>query len=182
MVSENHYTYRIEWSQEDNCYIARVLEFPSLSAFGDTRSDAEAELNHVIEDVLKWMKEDNEPIPEPITHKEHKGNISLRIPPETHRNVAIMASNEGVSVNQYITSLIERNIYFDSMSFIINSFEEKLQNYFDNIQKMTLINVELCKRIIFATESQVVKQEDQAQMSDRMFFCNYKGEHKQLTI
>ena len=57
MKNENHYTYKTEWYPEDNCYIARVLEFPSLSAFGETRSEAEAELDAVIEDVLKWMAE-----------------------------------------------------------------------------------------------------------------------------
>jgi len=182
MTFENHYTYRTEWSQEDNCYIARVLEFPSLSAFGDTRTEAEAELNHVIEDVLKWMKEDNELIPEPITHKEYKGNISLRIPPATHRNLAIMALNEGVSANQYITSLIERNIYCDSISFIISSFEKKLQTYYDNIQKMTLINVELFRRMTLLTENPFVSQEEQVQSLDRYFPYMIKSEEKQLTI
>lgn len=33
------YTYRIEWSEEDGCHVARCLEFPSLSAHGDTELD-----------------------------------------------------------------------------------------------------------------------------------------------
>ena len=181
MAEKNYYTYRTEWSQEDNCYIARVLEFPSLSAFGDTRTEAEAELNHVIEDVTKWMKEDNEAIPEPLSHKEYKGNISLRIPPETHRNVAIMALNEGVSANQYITSLIERNIYCDSISLIINSFEKKLQNYYDNIQKMTLINFELFRRMTLLTDSSFVIQEGKRQNLDGIFPYTKIDEERQLT-
>ena len=35
-----HYTYRIEWSPEDECNVARCLEFPSLSAHGDTPEKA----------------------------------------------------------------------------------------------------------------------------------------------
>ena len=30
------YTYRIEWSEDDHCHVARCLEFPSLSSHGDT--------------------------------------------------------------------------------------------------------------------------------------------------
>ncbi|MFA5519257.1 MAG: type II toxin-antitoxin system HicB family antitoxin [Spirochaetota bacterium] len=62
MKNGNYYTYKTEWYPEDNCYIARVLEFPSLSAFGETRSEAEAELDTVIEDVLKWMAEKKDKI------------------------------------------------------------------------------------------------------------------------
>ncbi len=179
---ENHYTYRTEWSIEDNCFVARAMEFPLLSAFGVTRTEAESELDLVIEDVLKWIEEDGEPIPEPVTLKEYKGNILLRIPPATHRNIAVMALNEGVSANQYITSLIERNIYCDSISSFISKLENKLQTCNDIIQKMNFVNAEIYKRMDLLTENSFTGQEEQIKNGDRICPYLHSKDEEQLII
>ena len=182
MKTENHYTYRTEWSPEDNCYISRVLEFPSLSTFGDTRAEAEAELDIVVDSVLKWMTEEKEEIPVPLTEKEYKGNIALRVPPATHRNIAVLASNEGVSVNQFITSIIERNLYCDSMSAVISTIENKVKFYHDSIQKMTLINFEIFKRMSSLTSNPYAFQDEHVQNISSSFIYPSKMEEKQLII
>ena len=41
------YTYRVEWSEEDNTHIAKCLEFPSLSAHGKTAKEALSEIENV---------------------------------------------------------------------------------------------------------------------------------------
>ena len=86
------YTYRVEWSEEDNTHIARCLEFPSLIAQGDTVAIALKEIEIVVEETLKWMEEESEKIPEPFGLKRYKGNLTLRIPPEVHRSVVIKSA------------------------------------------------------------------------------------------
>jgi predicted HicB family RNase H-like nuclease len=98
------YTYRIEWSQEDNTHVARCLEFPSLSAHGTTVKDALSEIEFVVDETLKWMREEKEEIPEPLGLKKFKGNLTLRVPPELHKKLAIKSAEEGVSINQWIIS------------------------------------------------------------------------------
>ncbi|MDR3295669.1 MAG: type II toxin-antitoxin system HicB family antitoxin [Clostridiales Family XIII bacterium] len=100
------YTYRVEWSEEDNAHIARCLEFPSLMVHGDTPKKALAEIEKVLEESIKWLEEEKEPIPEPFGLKKFKGNLTLRVPTEIHRKLAIKSAEEGVSVNQYILSRI----------------------------------------------------------------------------
>jgi predicted RNase H-like HicB family nuclease len=100
------YTYRVEWSEEDNVHVARCLEFPSLMAHGDTIETALKEIEKVVVETLKWMQEESEKIPEPFGLKKYKGNLTLRIPPEVHRNLVIKSAEEGVSINQYILSKI----------------------------------------------------------------------------
>jgi predicted HicB family RNase H-like nuclease len=100
------YTYRVEWSDEDNVHIARCLEFPSLLAHGNSIKKALAEIEQVVKETLVWMKEENESIPEPFGLKKYKGNLTLRIPSEVHKKLAIKSAEEGVSVNQYILSKI----------------------------------------------------------------------------
>jgi predicted HicB family RNase H-like nuclease len=43
-------------------------------------------------------------LPQPLGVKKFKGNLTLRIPPELHRELAIKSAEQGVSVNQYILS------------------------------------------------------------------------------
>ena len=53
------YTYRVEWSEEDNTHIARCLEFPSLQAHGKTAIQALKEiekLHQLIEEMDKTIQ------------------------------------------------------------------------------------------------------------------------------
>ncbi|MBN2861169.1 MAG: toxin-antitoxin system HicB family antitoxin [Sphaerochaetaceae bacterium] len=52
------------------------------------------------------MTEEKEDIPEPFGLKKYKGNLTLRVPPEIHKNLAIKSAEEGVSLNKYILSRI----------------------------------------------------------------------------
>jgi len=98
------YTYRIEWSEEDQVFIARCLEFPGLAAHGDSPENALREIKVVVKESINWLNEGNEPVPEPLGVRKFKGNLTLRVPPELHRELAIKSAEQGVSVNQYILS------------------------------------------------------------------------------
>jgi predicted RNase H-like HicB family nuclease len=98
------YTYRIEWSEEDQVHIARCLEFPSLAAHGKTPEKALKEIETVVAASVLWIEEENGVVPEPIGARHYKGNITLRVPPDVHKNLAILSAEQGVSINQLILS------------------------------------------------------------------------------
>jgi len=98
------YTYRIEWSEDDHCHVSRCLEFPSLAAHGDTIEEALREIESVVTESVKWMQEKGEAVPKPLGLKKFKGHLTLRIPPEKHRDLAIRCAEEGVSLNRFILS------------------------------------------------------------------------------
>ncbi|MBU1170093.1 MAG: type II toxin-antitoxin system HicB family antitoxin [Proteobacteria bacterium] len=98
------YTYRIGWSEEDLAFIAKCLEFPSLAAHGDSSEAALHEIKLVVTESVKWLQEEGEPVPEPLGLRKFKGNLTLRVPIEKHRELSIRAAEEGVSVNQFILS------------------------------------------------------------------------------
>jgi predicted RNase H-like HicB family nuclease len=100
------YTYRVEWSEEDQSHVASCLEFPSLAAHGNTAEKALTQIETVVEASIIWMLEDGEAIPEQLGMKRYKGNLTLRIPSDLHRSIAIRAAEEGVSINQYVLSRI----------------------------------------------------------------------------
>lgn len=98
------YTYRIEWSNDDQLHIARCLEFPSLAAHGETSEKALKEIESVVTESIRWIEEDGGVVPEPLGARHYKGNITLRVPPDVHRNLAILSAEQGVSINQLVLS------------------------------------------------------------------------------
>lgn len=123
----NKYTYRIEWSEEDGAYICRCLEFPSLVAHGDTQDQALNELKSVVKESIEWLKEDGDPIPEPLGLRKYKGNLTLRVSSRSHCLLATRAAEEGVSINQFITSIIESNIITSKSLEIVNAIKDLKQ-------------------------------------------------------
>ena len=108
--AESEYTYRAAWSPEDAAYLGQCVEFPALSAFGDSLEEALTEIRSVVAESIDILKEDSEAIPEPFSRRNYSGRLSLRIPPATHRLAAIEAAEQGVSLNQYLTSRIESGL------------------------------------------------------------------------
>ena len=103
-----HYTYRVQWSEEDGEYLATVAEFPSLSWLETDMEAALSGLVGLVSDVLEDMEARGEKIPEPLSLRTYSGNVRLRMPPEQHRDLAMLAAEEGVSLNRLICSLISR--------------------------------------------------------------------------
>lgn len=106
MPKAEEYTYRVFWSADDQSFVASVAEFPSLSCVGDSQTEALLGMTEVVSDALAILEEDGDKIPEPLGSKNFSGHLSLRIPPEEHRRIAIEAAEEGVSINQLISSRI----------------------------------------------------------------------------
>jgi predicted HicB family RNase H-like nuclease len=107
-IRDDRYTYRVTWSEEDHEYVGLCAEFPSLSWLARTPEEALKGIRKVIADVIKDMKKNKEPIPEPIATKGYSGKFMVRVPPEVHRNLAIKAAEEGVSLNRLASSKLTK--------------------------------------------------------------------------
>ena len=103
-------TYRVEWSAEDDAYLGRCLEFPSLGVHGASAQETLSEIESVVADSVQWMLEDGETPPESLGSATFKGNILFRTTPETHRELTTRAQEAGVSLNQYLQSLVQRHL------------------------------------------------------------------------
>lgn len=95
--------YRIEvfYSEEDGGYIAHLLEFPSLSAFGRTEERAIRELKRATNAWLNVLAGEGKKPPEPIAAKEFSGEFRLRLPKDLHRKLAVEAQRNQTSLNTY---------------------------------------------------------------------------------
>jgi predicted HicB family RNase H-like nuclease len=99
-----HYTYRIGWSEEDGVFVARCVEFPRLGAHGRSQEGALRQIKSAVTEALKWLSDEKREAPEPLGTRKFRGHLTLRVPPEVHRELAVKAAEENVSINQLILS------------------------------------------------------------------------------
>ena len=99
-MSLDHYTYRVTWSPEDAEHVGLCIEFPSLSWLAETPEEALAGVRKVVAEVVADLEANGELIPKPLSEKHYSGEFRVRIPPELHRQLALMAAEQGVSLNR----------------------------------------------------------------------------------
>jgi len=107
-MKNDHYTYRVTWSEEDHEYVGLCVEFPSLSWLAKTQEAALKGIRNVVADVIKDMKKNGEEIPQPLANKNYSGKFMVRVPPEVHRSLAIQAAESGVSINRLVSTRLSR--------------------------------------------------------------------------
>ena len=99
-ISNDHYTYRIVWSQEDSEYVGSCLEFPSLSWLSNSPEAALKGIRSTVAEVVEDMSTNHEALPVPLSEKNFSGKFMVRIPPESHRKLVLEAAEEGISLNR----------------------------------------------------------------------------------
>ena len=114
-MESDRYNFRVFGWPEDESYVAQCGELPSISGIGNSHEEALSEARLAAAAAVEWMREEGEAVPAPTIEKEYKGKVLLRLSPETHRLVSMRAAEEGRSVNQYLNSLIEKNLYADTI-------------------------------------------------------------------
>jgi len=106
MLEHDRYTYRVTWSPEDEEYVGLCLEFPSLSWLAEAPEKALRGIREVVAQVVADLEANGEPVPDPLATRSYSGRFMVRIPPEVHRELAIKAAEEGVSLNRLISARI----------------------------------------------------------------------------
>jgi predicted HicB family RNase H-like nuclease len=97
-----HYTYRVTWSVDDQEFIATCAEFPSLSWLAPTQVEALQGLQGLLQEVIADMEEQGEAVPQPFAERSYSGKFNLRVGESLHRELAIEAAEDGMSLNQYV--------------------------------------------------------------------------------
>lgn len=91
-------------------WFVQVKELPGCMSVGDTPDEAV----EMIQDAMRlWIEtalEDGEPIPEPRPLEDYSGRFVVRVPRSLHRDLVVQAEREGVSLNQYINTILARAV------------------------------------------------------------------------
>ncbi len=103
----NEYKVEIIFSPEDEAFVARVPELAGCATHGNTQEEALKNAHEAIEIYIESLLSSGKEIPTPLARKKFSGNIPLRIDPILHRDIALKADGENLSVNKYIEKLLK---------------------------------------------------------------------------
>ena len=120
--------YTIEFiPEEDGTYFVKVKELPGCMSAGDTPEEAV----EMIHDAMRgWIESNIErglEIPLPDVMKKYSGKFLVRVPTYLHRNLAEQAKKEGVSLNQFVVSLLSEKITVAKFLRKIEKIEEEIK-------------------------------------------------------
>jgi len=95
---------------EDGTWFARIVEFAGCMTEGDTQTEALANLEDAMMAWVEVKVEDGDPIPEPITVDDYSGKFMVRVAKSLHRDIALRADREGVSLNAFVSTQLARAV------------------------------------------------------------------------
>lgn len=104
--------YTVELTPDENSFFVKVKELDGCMTVGNSAQDALEMLDDAKREWLTAALEEGVDIPLPQTMKGEKfsGRFALRMPKSLHQKLTEEAGEEGVSLNQYIVTLLaEKN-------------------------------------------------------------------------
>jgi len=108
MIINDHYTYRVAWSEEDGEYIGQCVEFLSLSWLASEPEAALQGIRQMVTDVVSDLQANGEHVPELLAANKYSRHFMVRVPPDLHRRLALEAAESGVSLNRLASDKLSR--------------------------------------------------------------------------
>ena len=105
------YPLEIFWSEEDKGFIAEARDLPGCSAWGATEANAAGEAQRAIAAWLEAARAAGREIPKPSVTEpldRYSGKFIVRVPRTVHARLARKAKQEGVSLNQLVSSVLSQ--------------------------------------------------------------------------
>lgn len=106
MMDYKGYHATVEYDNEDKIFIGKVFGIAdSLNFHGTSVDELEAMFHQSIDNYLQMCKEAGK-----SPNKEFKGSFNVRLTPELHQRISLKAMQAGISLNQYVTSALEKSL------------------------------------------------------------------------
>lgn len=100
------YTARVEYSEEDGCFVGHLIGMRDIVGFDATTvKQLQSRFRKAVDDYL-WASEQLGTKPE----KPYSGRMMVRVAPELHAKASIAAQSAGKSLNQWVSQALERAV------------------------------------------------------------------------
>jgi antitoxin HicB len=106
-------------------YLAGFVELPDLFMTGATPEEAVKELLVEKPEYFEECIKRGFNIPVPLSAHKYSGKLNFRMPKRLHEKVATIAENEGVSINQYLLSVVSEAVGSDKVLSIPEKVSSK---------------------------------------------------------
>ena len=87
-------------------YVAEIEDLPGCITEGETLEEVFRRIEDTRHAWIEIQYEDGAEIPLPRTEQQYSGRFLVRIPKGLHRQLAEQAKREGVSLNQYVETML----------------------------------------------------------------------------
>ncbi len=94
---------------EESGFIATYPDLPGIVAHGATYNKVVKNAEALREEWIRGQLEDGWPVPVPDELASCKGSLTVRIPVSLHRRLKQRAKREGVSLNQWVSTILARS-------------------------------------------------------------------------
>ena len=103
----DQYLKVVEWSQEDKCYVGTAPGLILGGVHGKDETKVFKELCKAIDLAIQIYQKEGKPLPEATADKPYSGKITLRIPSDLHKALALKAAQAGESLNKLIVNKLQ---------------------------------------------------------------------------
>ena len=92
------YVGSIDYSEDDGVLFGEILGIDGLVSYeGKTVEELTQSFHEAVEDYLVFCEEHNRK-----PQKSYSGSFNIRIAPDTHRDIANMAAEAGITINAFV--------------------------------------------------------------------------------
>lgn len=119
------YTFHVI-ADPDGGYVIIFPDLPGCMSQVEDVSDIPAVANEIRELWIETEYDDGHDIPEPSLPEEYSGKFNVRIAKSLHRRLAESAARDGVSLNQYVMSLLDKGDAIASVERRLEEMEMRL--------------------------------------------------------
>ena len=106
LITYNGFFGSVHYSAEDEVFYGKIEGVSDLVTFeGDSVSALKNAFQESVEEYVTLCKKHKKPL-----MKSYKGSFNVRIDPTLHQKAALIASHEGISLNQLIQRAIEKEV------------------------------------------------------------------------
>jgi predicted RNase H-like HicB family nuclease len=144
--------------EEDGTYYVAVEELPGCASMGDTVNEALEMIKDAMEGWLESSIDRGLEIPLPEVMREYSGRFVVRVPVSLHKKLAEAARREGVSLNQYVVSLLSENYSVGSIETLLKDIGESVRNT-ENAVKSANKSVQSVQRKDLVSKGKIINAE-----------------------
>lgn len=103
-MSHKGYTAKVEYSEEDGCFIGRIAGIRAIVGFhGDSVAQLRKAFVGAVDNYIAVAVQRGE-----TPEKPFSGRMMLRVPSQVHARISSAAERAGLSLNQWAAGALER--------------------------------------------------------------------------
>lgn len=100
------YLGSVEYSEDDEVFFGKIEGIGDLVNFeGESVKELKQAFEEAVDYYIGFCKEHGK---EP--HKSYSGSLNVRITPDVHMRVAMLAKQAGISINAFIKAAVEKQV------------------------------------------------------------------------